>query len=362
MSAQPVSIDPEQFRKVFGGDLGDVFLLVTSPGIRAGLSVTTRGTVPVQEYSWTGPGSRDGLIAEMASLRASGKRASVLWIADDEFVHFDDEHLEGMRLGAFSSFSAPFSEETLAGSVRIVSEVDYERELQIEESFLTLLDQADDMLFLGHEHGTEAVFQHQFSEHWFSLHGPLQPGQQVVLPTGELSSLVNASGEFEEHTHFTLNGEVTLQGAPIVHRGGHETSLAQTERVYRDLAAMADEPAVVTFTDGRITAVRPAVAGRARFAEGLERLLAHDDRYAKLHEIGFGTNASCSPLLPGNYFANERHPGVHLGLGLGTFTQFHVDLMSTAIDVVMRGVEGRDVELFPALGLTAGRALSVAAA
>ncbi|PZT70867.1 hypothetical protein DN402_06075 [Streptomyces sp. SW4] len=362
MSAQRVMIDPEQFRKVFGGDLGDVFLLVTSPGVRAGLQVATGTTVPVQEFAWTGPDSRQGLIAEMAALRAAGKRGSVLWIADDEFVHFDDEDLRDMRLGAFSSFSAPFSEETLAGSVRIVSEVDYERELRIEETFLTLLDQADDMLFLGHEFGTEAVFRHQYSEHWFSLHGPLQPGQQVVLPTGELSSLVNASGEFEDHTHFSLDGDITLQGAPIVHRGGHETSLAETERVYQDLAAMADEPAVITVTDGRITAVRPARPGATRFAEGLERLLAHDDRYAKLHEIGFGTNAACTPLLPGNYFANERHPGVHLGLGLGTFTQFHVDLMSTAIDVVMRGVDGRDVELFPALGLTAGHALSPAAA
>ncbi|MFF5448558.1 hypothetical protein [Streptomyces sp. NPDC012888] len=352
--AQPVPISPEQFRKLFGGDLGDVFLLVTSPGVRSALTVEESG-VPVREFDWTGPEARAGLIAEMAALRASGRRASVLWIADDEFVHFDDEDLEGMRMGAFSSFSAPFSEETLRNTAAIVAAVDYEREIGIEEEFLTLLDQADDMLFLGREFGTEAVFRHQFSEHWFSLHGPLQPGQQVVLPTGELSSLVNASGEFELDTHFTLNGEITLQGAPIVHRGGHETSLAETEQVYRDLAPMADQPAIVTLTEGRITAVRPAITGRTEFAANLERLLARDDRYAKLHEIGFGTNAACAPLLPGNYFANERHPGVHLGLGLGTFTQFHIDLMSTAIDVVMRGVEGRDVELFPALGLLPSR-------
>lgn len=323
----------------------------------AALTVET-STVPVQEFTWTGPDSRAGLIAEMAAIRASGRRASVLWIADDEFVHFDDEDLVGMAMGAFSSFSVPFSEESLRNNIRVVTDVDYERELGIEEEFLTLLDQADDMLFLGREFGTEAVFQHQLSEHWFSLHGPLLPGQQVVLPTGELSSLVNASGEFELHTHFTLDGEVTLQGAPIVHRGGHETSLAETEQVYSDLASMADQPAIITLAAGRITAVRPAVAGRTEFATNLEKLLAKDDRYAKLHEIGFGTNTSCSPLLPSNYFANERHPGVHLGLGLGTFTQFHIDLMSTAIDVLMRGVDGRDVELFPALGVAPARILT----
>ncbi|MGP3691675.1 hypothetical protein ACTVZO_44775 [Streptomyces sp. IBSNAI002] len=347
-TAQPVPISPEQFRKVFGGDLGDVFLLVTSPGVRSALTVENSAT-PVQEYNWTGPDSRAGLIAAMAAIRDSGRRASVLWIADDEFVHFEDEDLVGMAMGAFSSFSVPFSVESLRNNIRVVSEVDYERELGIEEEFLTLLDQADDMLFLGREFGTEAVFQHQLSEHWFSLHGPLLPGQQVVLPTGELSSLVNASGEFELHTHFTLNGEITLQGAPIVHRGGHETSLAETEQVYRDLSSMADQPAIITLAEGRITAVRPAVAGRGEFAANLEKLLAKDDRYAKVHEIGFGTNTSCAPLLPGNHFANERHPGVHLGLGLGTFTQYHIDLMSTAIDVVMRGVEGKDVALFQAL-------------
>ncbi|MEU9144409.1 hypothetical protein [Streptomyces sp. NPDC048349] len=353
-TAQPVPISPEQFRNLFGGDLGDVFLLVTSPGVRSALTLES-STTPVREFTWTGPDSRAGLIAEMAAIRASGRRGSVLWIADDEFVHFDDEHLEGMRMGAFSSFSAAFSEETLRTTVAIVADVDYERELGIEEEFLTLLDQADDMLFLGREFGTEAVFQHQLSEHWFSLHGPLMPGQQVVLPTGELSSLVNASGEFELDTHFTLNGEITLQGAPIIHRGDHGTSRAETERVYRDLAPMADQPAIITLVEGRITAVRPAVAGRTLFASNLEKLLAQDDRYAKLHEIGFGTNTSCAPLLPGNYFANERHPGVHLGLGLGTFTQFHIDLMSTAIDVLMRGVDGKDVALFPALGVAPAR-------
>lgn len=49
---------------------------------------------------------------------------------------------------------------------------------------------------------------------------------------------------------------------------------------------------------------------------------------------------------------------MHLGLGLGTFTQFHIDLMSTAIDVLMRGVDGRDVELFPALGVAPARILT----
>ncbi|MGR4884269.1 hypothetical protein ACIPUC_33335 [Streptomyces sp. LARHCF249] len=355
MSTAPsVPISPEQFRKVFGGDLGDVFLLVTSPGVRSALTVESSAT-PVQEYNWTGPESRAGLIAEMAAIRASGRRACVLWIADDEFVHFEDEELEGIAMGAFSSWSAPFSAETLRNNIRVVAEVDYERELGIEEEFLTLLDQADDMLFLGREFGTEAVFQHQLSEHWFSLHGPLMPGQQVVLPTGELSSLVNASGEFELDTHFTLNGEITLQGAPIVHRGDQKTSLAETEQVYRDLVSMADQPAIITLVEGRITAVRPAVAGRTEFAANLEKLLAKDERYAKLHEIGFGTNTSCAPLQPSNYFANERHPGVHLGLGLGTFTQYHIDLMSTAIDVLMRGVDGKDVALFPALGVAPAR-------
>ncbi|MDN3025975.1 hypothetical protein [Streptomyces sp. S.PB5] len=361
MSASAVSIEPGQFSKLFGGGLGDVFLLVTSPGIRATLTLATQTAVPVQEFTWTGPESRPLLIAEMAALRASGKRVSALWIADDEFVHFEDEDLQGVALGAISSFSTPFTTESLANSLRIVADGDYEREVELEETFLTLLDQADDMLFRGHEFGTEAVLQHQYAEHWFSLHGPLQPGQQAVLPTGELSCLVNASGEFEEHTHFALNGDVTLHGAPIIHRGDHGSSLAETMGTYHDLATMADEPAVITVADGRITAIRPAVAGRTRFATALEKLLAHDPRYGKIHEIGFGTNPHCSPLVSDNFFPNERHPGVHLGLGLGTFTQFHIDLMTTAIDVTMRGVEGRDVELFPALGLTAGRALSTVA-
>lgn len=353
-----VSFSPDQLRQLFGGELGDVFLFVASPGARATVALDPSTDVEVRELHWDGPQSRSALLAELASGRSAGRRTSVLWIADDEFEHYQPEELEDAKLVAISSFSAPLTLQSLAKSVEIVTTGDYDHELEIEAQFLDLLDEAETIRFVCPEFGTSAVFRHQEADHWFSLHGPLDWGQQTVLPTGELSALVNASGDFVEEDSFAVDGQIVLRGQPVVHRGSHEMSLEATKEMYGKLSAMADHPAVLDLENGFITAVNAPGGGTNPFVDALRALFADDARYAKIHELGFGTNVTCRPLVRDNFFANERFPGVHLGIGLGGYTPFHVDMVTDAVEVKMVMPTGDEVDLFSHLGLRPAAAMA----
>jgi hypothetical protein len=350
-STDVVTLSPDALAGLFGGDLGDVFCLVASPAARGVIELRSTPGVEIRELAWEGPESRDALLATIAAVRAAGRRASVLWIADDEFEHYQPEELEAAKLVAISSFSAPLSSRALARSVEIVTTGDYEGELRIENRFMDLLDEAEEIRLACPDFGTTARFRHQVADHWFSLHGPLDWGQQTVLPTGEMSALVNASGEFVEEDSFAIDGRVVLRGQPVVHRGGPGVSLGATGELYDRLSAMADQPAVLELSNGFITGVSAPDGGTNQLVDGLRSLFDQDGRYAKIHEIGFGTNAACDPLVADNFFANERFPGVHLGIGLGGHTEFHIDLVTDAIEVIMVMPDGEEVDLYRDLGL-----------
>ena len=232
-----------------------------------------------------------------------------------------------------------------------MKETDYGNEAKIEEGFLHYLDRAVRIRFRSTTFGTDAVFEHQRMEDWFSLHGSLAEGQQVVLPTGELSTLTNASGEFSFDARFPMSGEIVLKGMPVVHRGSRAISVEETKVAFEALASMSQHAAIATVVDGLIESVRSPHPGPNPFCDSLEDLFRNDRRYRKVHEIGFGTNRLCASLEPTNFFPNERYPGVHFGLGLGGYTPFHHDLVCTEIDVLAELDTGELIDVHKALGL-----------
>jgi len=349
-SGRRVRLDPADLIDLYGGTLEDVFLLVTSPEIRRGLGLENRRDAVLEELTWHGPQSRADLLAALAGYRARGLGVAVLWIAEDEFEHFLDEQLTHARVAAISFFSTGFTPDRLEGYLRILRAADYPGELRRESVLLKLLDRAHRLEFHTPDLGASAVFEHQRALHWFSLNGGLARGQQTVLPTGELSTLTDASGRFSMNNPFRVDGELVFYGAPIVHRGSRGVSLDETERTYRAMAGMRRHAAIVRVEDGLITGVRGASACGNPFTRALETLFESDERYRKIHEIGFGTNAACTELLPENFFPNERFPGVHFGLGLGGHTPFHIDLTCSQVEVTAHTNAGR-VDVFRSLGL-----------
>jgi hypothetical protein len=336
----PVVLRLSDLYGLYDADFGDRFLLVAPPGVRARILFAADAPVKVEELAWAGPETRTDLLAQLGQWRAQGLRASVLWIGADEFVHLPLADIEGVKLGAISYFSTGFSESSLRRYVRIIAGTDYRSELSIENDLISYLEGARALVLRTPELDTACVFEHQEALHWFSLHGPLRFGDQTVLPTGEMSALADASGDFDAGTRLRLNGEVVFKGSPIIHRGDRSVSLEHTSETYQRLAAMEDVPVVAHVRDGRIEEFTAPTPESRRLRDAFEGLVEAEPRYRKIHEFGFGTHKGCADRVPGNFHPNERWPGIHMGLGLGGYTPFHIDLALTEVQVFLDNADG----------------------
>lgn len=58
--------------------------------------------------------------------------------------------------------------------------------------------------------------------------------------------------------------------------------------------------------------------------------------------------------LRANFLPNERNPGIHLGLGLGHYTPFHIDLALTGLEVLLESPVAAPLPLYPSIGLRTG--------
>jgi hypothetical protein len=344
-------IDIAQLADLYGNDFGDVFILVSSPEVRDAIRLENRTGVPVEEISWLSRASRSTLLGVMRQIREQGRRCSVLWIAVDEFEHYPEEELGNVKLAAISFFSNPFSSSMLESYLRVATSTIYKRELAIENQLLSNLDTGRRVLFRSPEHGTEAVFEHHLTEHWFSLHGPLDYGQQTVLPTGELAVLTDKSGEFTMDSPFALTGALVIKGQPILHRGSDDASPSDTSETFAALANMQQHAVIAHVEGGVIEELSSPVTGDNPLMRVLEALIEREPRYRKIHEVGFGTNAACARMTANNFFGNERWPGLHCGLGLGGYTPFHIDLALTEVDVFIESTDGGISDLYDVLGL-----------
>jgi len=95
---------------------------------------------------------------------------------------------------------------------------------------------------------------------------------------------------------------------------------------------MATDGAVLRVQGGVIQDIRPVGPDNA-FVRALRGMLDDDPNYAKVHELGFGLNPCEGFFLYDNFLPNEMKLGVHFGLGLTPFTEFHLDLACTSIAV-----------------------------
>lgn len=337
MSKTILEISPEDFTPLFGAEFGDRFLLITSPNIRSSFRLVpwSENNCTVIEFVWLGSQSRQNLVAQLRQFQQENLYCSAIWITTDEYEHFSVSELKNIKFAAISFFSSSFSVKNLRKIVEITKKTDYQLQLKTESRMLDLLDSSQHMVFRCQQYKTEAVFNHLETEHWFSLHGSLEFGQQTVLPTGELSVLADPSGQFNEKSRFLLEGDLLLEGVPIVHRSHAEVSLSETLEQYKKLASMIKFPAIAKVCNGEIQDLYSPVEDRNPFLIELEKLFSTDSNFCKIHEIGFGTNSYCTLLTGNNFLPNERYPSVHFGLGLGGITRFHIDLVCKKITTLV---------------------------
>ncbi|WP_159073531.1 hypothetical protein [Streptomyces sp. RTd22] len=336
---------------LYDGDFGDEFLLITSERVRRGIRLVADIPQPLHELEWKGPDTRSAFVGQLRAWRAEGRRASALWIAEDEFEHLLDDDAEGVKLGAISYFSSEFTPLSLSHYLRIITGTDYESELAVEGHLLSLLEEADALVLTTPELDTRCVFRHQETEHWFSLHGPLRFADQTVLPTGEISTLADGSGAYSRDSRMPIDGEIVFKGSPIIHRGDRTVTSEHTADTYLRLAPMEDLPVVAHVRNGYIHDFTAPIPEAKRLRDTFRALVDAEPQYRKIHEFGFGTHPGCANRLRSNFHPNERWPGIHIGLGLGGFTPFHIDLALTEVEVLLDSPTAGKVPLYQTLGL-----------
>lgn len=338
----------KDFAPLFGGLDHRPLLLVRSPSVLSLTELTEGDEKAVAQMIWDGPDSRELLLRW---LKENDDHPAVIWIADDEFEHYNPGDLGSGSLAAMSFFSSGLNPGNLAASLDIIRRTDPVRELAIEQQFLEWLDHGTRLYFRVPQYSLTATLEYTECDHWFSLHGPLGPGHQTVLPTGELSVLADASGEFSATTGLPLNGSLLLRGEPVTHRGSRRISLEETRAAYQKASALRQAGVRAEVRDGFIVEIRPLDEHRPEGANFLQELFDEHPEYRKVHEIGFGTNANCQPLRGDLFFPDERYPGVHFGIGLGEYLPFHIDMVCPETDVVIELHDGRTVDVYRALGL-----------
>lgn len=279
----------------------------------------------------------DSLVSESScsilDILGEASSSPIVWISESEFVHVAPEKLGQRKLAAIPFFSSGYRDVDLGNVLQIIKGSNYNQQLAIENCLRERLEDADHLEFICQQTKSLCVLKHRNIVNWFSINGPILPGGQCVLPTGELSMLTNSSGEFSKESVFDMDGELVLWGVPIIHRGSGDVTRDFVERQYTLLESLETSAAKLIVEQGAITRLEQVRGHDTKGVDALEQVLSLSESYRKIHEIGIGTNSACSPLMRGNHFQNERYQGVHFGLGLGHFTPTHIDIVCPHIDI-----------------------------
>ncbi|WP_018680251.1 hypothetical protein [Actinokineospora enzanensis] len=166
---------------------------------------------------------------------------------------------------------------------------------------------------------------------WLSNRGVWREGSFVILPPGEVSTYPA-----------NINGILVADGAFNV------TAYTTTD------ARLGAHPVVIEIEEGRVVDYRcDSPALMTLLGRCLER--ENGDRVG---ELGFGTNFGIDGFIPMNSHINERHPGVHLGLGqhgqkfdaVPYMCDIHLDLITADTTVVVEDgatIRSRDLADLP---------------
>jgi hypothetical protein len=171
---------------------------------------------------------------------------------------------------------------------------------------------------------------------WNQQAGFVGWGEQQIVPAGEISVLPIDIVEFDEDLFLPLNGEIVIQGYPILHNGTPSYTRRDQARIHKELEGLTEDAVKATVVNGAITELEALGLAARPVVSMLEAMFASDSRYRTVWEIGHAVNAT-HEILPGNHAMNEVYGGthgcLHWGIGLTPFTQYHLDIISPGTTV-----------------------------
>lgn len=339
------SLNTEDLRSLVGdGGFGEAIVIVAPKRVWSALDIEHESGERMESITLDSSPAGDELPGELDRLGLFGAPMTVFLVSEHDVTFLDSPALHRARVAAVPFFSTPFAPSELQTVIELECATHHASALEREAQMLERLEAAKTMRFIDGD--VEATFDYRGCRHWFSLTGPLAEGNQTVLPTGELSVLTHASGDLDDLTAFELDGRIRLAGAAIVHRGSETIARERVDDIWSRLGAIRTHGVVVEVESGFIHAVEEPGRGESSAAGSLRALLDSDHRYRRIHEVGFGLNANCSPLRNGNYLTNERFPGVHFGIGLGGHTDFHIDFVCRDTRILLDSDGPERIDLF----------------
>jgi hypothetical protein len=322
-------VDPDRLQQ-FGAAQGSVFCLVTNPEVISQVDIVKSGaykdylTIPMSE----GESFEDVLRDRVP------ETAHILAISPSAFMASPRPEDLGPRrkLMAMACNSTPTTLEIVRHFLGVMERTSAAEQGEFSDTFFDRLEEAEYLVYRDDKRGTQAVLRHlEDGLEWNQQAGPLDWGEQQIVPSGEISVLPVEITEFDEDLRLPLEGEIVLRGYPILHNGTPSFTRGDQARIHSQLAAMTEHAVIAEVKGGAITRLRADTPGAAPAVDMLNAMFAVDSRYRIVWEMGHALNTSLD-LLPGNHAMNEVYGGtegcLHWGLGLTPYTQYHLDIIA----------------------------------
>jgi hypothetical protein len=341
-----VILEPDKLRQ-FGAPEDSHFFLITNPEFEDQIKVVEGGgyrdykTVFLKEH-----GEFDDILASLP------EPCHILVISPNVFFESPDPAQlgRGRKLMGMACNSTPTSIETIRHFLDVTVRTSPRDQGSFSDTFFELLEEADHLVYVDAKRGTRATLQHLADNLvWNQQAGPIEWGEQQIVPSGEISVLPIEIRDFHEDLRLPLDGEIVVRGYPILHNGTPSFSRVDQARIHSKLAPLNEHAVIAKVETGAITSLRAATPGAEGVVAMLEAMFEVDSRYRIVWEIGHAMNTSLD-LMRGNHAMNEVYGGtqgcLHWGLGLTPFTQYHLDIISPDTTVytdkgtVVLGVEG----------------------
>jgi hypothetical protein len=325
-----IKINPARYSQ-FGPAEGSVFCLITNRELENELEIVKEA--PYAEYRTIFIGKGDDFEAMLAEGTIPQKSHSLV-ISPYRFFESPSEEALGQnrKLMGMACNSTPADLEIIRHFIGVIENTSAQEQGEFSDRFFELAESTDRLIYVDERHGTRAELDHLADGLiWNQQAGPLEWGEQQIVPSGEISVLPMQIVEFDEKLHLPLEGSIAFRGFPILHSGTPSFIRKDQARLSGKLAGLEHEAVVCDITKGTISSLRPFRKEGAEVAKVFEAMFEIDSRYTLVWEIGHALNTSLD-ILPGNHAMNEVYGGergcLHWGLGLTPFTQYHLDIIS----------------------------------
>ncbi len=323
-----LAIRPGRYRQ-FRSSEGCTFCLVTNSDIVDRFLIEDNGSyTDYRTINYDHEGSFEEILREEIP-----ECSHVFVVSPNTFFRSPNPKVLGSKrkLLAMACNSTPTPLEAIEHFLGVIERTDPQAQIAFAERFFKLGQASERLEIVDERYGTRAIFNHlDDSYEWNLQAGFLEWGEQQISPSGEISVLPADIWDFNPKLRLAINGEIVLQGLPILHSGEPSYLREDQARIFNQLQQIEHHALITSVEQGIVKSLRATHLDAEPAAEMLEAMFAVDSRYRIIWEVGFALNTSLD-LLRGNYAMNEVYGGtngvLHFGLGLTPYTQYHLDLI-----------------------------------